>query len=231
MPRLKTRKARRVNRKQRGGFTESCSTLLRGEDVVTVTEDEIKVANPSQILCFGDAFTSCTAIIVVMEDNWKVGLHMNPVTFAYTNIRQNVNPSTAIPLLQTEINTNANLREKNIKKIYLISTSEFLQILPQRRRINNQNTIGRLGNVNPPGIRLTNATTRTFFSDLFPSKITAATQISIILNVEGQFAKTRKSALEQNPEINLSTLADTLDHFFIRQDGSLDLVERGRRRA
>lgn len=233
---VKTRKNRskknRTQKGQRGGGLESCivrryknstnpmwaHTTTFG-NVVTVEEDQLKVAGPTQKFCFGDEFSTCSAIIVVMENNYKVAAHINPYMYlvqgSYGVPIQKYNPVTVLPEINTILITNPNFISSTINKIYLVSSLGHFYILKNSQRryktnINNeQSAAARPGakNVSVRQEQLTDRNARDFFAVVFPGKVTAQTRIEI--HEEKQVEYQRSGGRE---------------HFFVNETGVLDLI-------
>lgn len=231
MPRLQTRKARRANRKQRGGtIPDVCiellpsnrrdQTTLGGMKMKKIEEDSIKIGTPEQILCYGNAITSCTTISIVLENNWKIGIHMNPASHMLLK-DQIINPLTAIPMLQLYLRTHPEFVDNPIKKIYVQTERPVLILQSFKTSINNNVSAIQGIPEESDQIMLTDGNARTFFQECFGSEVvTATTEIRVILGAEVQYSRTRvcRPGCPNGP-----------DHMFILEDGTLDLVSDGRR--
>ena len=222
---MKTRKNRSKKnrtRRQRGGHLNSCivrknspmNPLWKFGNFVTVTEDQFKIANPTQKFCFGDAFTTCMVIVIGMQNNYKVAAHINHVNHIVSNFneatpKQKYNAETILPFFQRELQTNPNFRSSTIKYIYVITAMDDIKIGVQNGRFQTN-----IYNEQYAAIRrnesqyrsLTNTNKLPFFESIFPGKITPSTVIDI------QKAKIVEHASN-------STL-----HFYIEENGVLNLV-------
>ena len=221
--RVNRKKHSRKTRRMRGGHLESCvvrenspmNPLYKFGNFVTVTEDQMKIAKPTQRFCFGDAFTTCTVVAIVMENGYKVAAHINPVNHILSNVneatpRQKYNPETLLPAFQKLLETNPNFRSSNIKNIYVITSLGDININRPTRGIYDTNiyndqyaqirkNVGQyttLGNLNKVA----------FFTSIFPGKITRTTVID----------------LQKNKVVQHSARSES--HFYIKEDGSLDLT-------
>ena len=193
--------------------------------VVGIIEDQISVASPHQWICYGDTFTTCTTVTLVMEDNWKIGAHINPFTYLHMEDSQTLNPVTLLPVFRTLLETHPNFTTNKIKKIYLITTRSdlFLRKLTKRqglfrkqtnvylRTLNNNTTQERqkeLEKVATLGTLGNEAALRIMLNQVFPKHMTPKTQIEV----------------HRKTEVSTSGDPNTGKHFFILEDGSLDIT-------
>lgn len=222
----------------RGGGTKSCEltgqvgkqTSVGSSKVVTILEDELRVASPEQIICYGDTFTTCQTLTIVMEDNWKVGVHLNSAMFLRYDNGTTYNPVTLIPILKTLLSTHPKYKDSNIKAIYLVTSlsSSVLSKDPGANiffeMINNSNSMARLQKNQRKVLRNEfdgDDLLKSFFRQVFPGKVTDTTFIYDGPNKQVQHGV----ALEAKAYVNDNIPNDRkLQHFFIFEDGTLELV-------
>jgi len=237
-------KHRRTTRKHRmrGGGTASCAlsgasgsgtTSDGAPKTITVLEDEMRVAGPAQMLCFGDTFTTCQTLIIVMNDNWKVGVHLNSTMFLAYDNATTYNPITLLPLLKTLFLTHPQFQDKPIRYIYLVSSIDS-SVLHKRNAtsffetINNSSSMLRLpANANSKilsGLENSPAMMRQLFTQVFGDQIRDATQILDINNKEVKFTT---PLAESIPFPNGFPVEKRRQHFFVYQDGTLEIVYSG----
>ena len=237
-------KHRRTTRKHRmrGGGTASCElsgasgsgqTSDGAPKTITVLEDEMRVASPQQMLCFGDTFTSCQTLIIVLQDNWKVGVHLNSTMFVAYDNATTYNPITLLPLLKTLFLTHPQFQDKPIRYIYLVSSMDS-SVLHRRNAasffetINNSSSMFRLGaNANTRFLSSGGTSRdmmRQLFTQVFGDQITDETQILAINNKE---VKVTTPLAESIPFPNGFPVEKRRQHFFVYQDGTLEIVYSG----
>lgn len=139
MPRKTRASSRKTRRNKATRRRRYRSRRMRGGDGVTscpagsvhILEDGLETAGPDQIICYGDSLTSCTTVTVVMEDNWKIGAHMQSPTYVHRLEAKNpnnkskapaqrVNPETILPLIKDKLTNDVNFIGKSIKAIYIV---------------------------------------------------------------------------------------------------------------
>ncbi len=204
-----------------GELKSKYNPLYKHYKTVPVLEDCIKIANPRQKLCYGNTVTSCTTFTIVMENNWKIGVHMSTAAH-YTGIPQNINPDTILTEVQTILRNNANF-SGNIKYLYILGDADSFELskLPGNgpyRRLNNNVTVGfkNISNYtyNNDSISLYGATKNTIIEVLNPmllNKITPQTVIKI------------------NPGLAIKSAKG--NYFLVKEDGTLHLDAEERLRT
>ena len=230
--RLHRKKRSNRTRKMRGGGLDSCAVRNYKNkmnplwkhpyafgNTVTVVEDQLQVASPNQKLCFGDEFTTCSAIIVVMQNNYKVAAHINPYNYMIqgefgTKI-QRYNPVTVLPEINTILTTNPNFMNSTIKIIYLVSSMGSFSILKNSQRryktnLNNEQSAAfrpAAQNASVSQEELTNRNAHEFFKAVFPGKVTPQTRIEFHTNKQVEHYS-----------------SGGVEHFLVDESGALDLI-------
>lgn len=210
------RKSNRTRRMRGGANQDSCKKY---PNAVVLLEDKGSVVGPLGKICYGDEFTTCMVITVVMENNYKIGAHINPYNFlTSTNDRfldpstprQNLNPETVLPYMQNIMRTVPQFQSSRIKYIYVITAMYGLYVVqtPSGFRTNiNNNQSGQARRKAGSSVELTDINKRDFFERVFPGKLTDRTQITLLVEQQVQYQTSGGRA-----------------HFIIREDGSLDLT-------
>ena len=227
------RKGRKFTRRMRGGGTTVCPTPEDSETNINIVEDQLKVANPQQSICYGDTITSCTTLTVVLEDNWKVGLHINPATYELSlqNLapKQTYTPENIVAAVKDLLNTNDNVKGKKIKSIYLLGDSHGyyahgIYNKKQQKYVGFAENNSTLNNANTKKLREVQSTIEGNTNSM-------KRQTDINMKNAVSFFKTHFGAdrfldpidLVVNPKI---TISDG-NHYIIKADGMIDLVTTG----
>jgi hypothetical protein len=184
--------------------------LFRHYSIVPILEDCIKIASPAQKICYGNTITSCTTVTVVMENNWKIGSHINTVTHYYIN-PQVLNPETLLPAIGDILSRNPNFTG-NIKAIYIYGDSGLFELSKRQSsfvysRLNNTNSKGQRGLsfTNPIVLYRENRNTIVqALNSIFGNKITDETVIRI------------------NPMVTVEQKYK--NHFLVNENGELDML-------
>jgi hypothetical protein len=97
-----------------------------------VLENNIQITPPSGEVCFGNTITTCLTICIILENNVKISLHINPATtfFDLENllIRQyeTINPFNLIGKIKEKIEESYSLfGESTIKKIIILGAAAY----------------------------------------------------------------------------------------------------------
>lgn len=213
----------RKTRRQRGGGISSC--VRRGHPntfglgvrkMVPILEDEFQVVRPEQWICYGDTITSCMTFTVVMENNWKIGVHINPLTAIYSP--QKYTPLNILSKIQEKLRTHPNF-SGNIKAIYIFGDSQSFFLSK-----NTTDTYKRLNNVNSIAQIKEPAPRNTLFIAGVPAQFPKAKnkQIIAILNSILYDKITPTTVIKINP--NITVESKNQHHFFILENGDLDIV-------
>lgn len=228
----------------RGGGTSSCAltgkvgqqTSVGSSKIVTILEDELRVASPEQIICYGDTFTTCQTLTIVMEDDWKVGVHLNSAMFLRYDNGTTYNPVTLIPILQTLLSTHPKYKDSSIKAIYLVSAlSSVLSKDPGTniffKMINNSDSMERLRQNQRKILSSEDDAAdlvKSFFMQVFPDKIIEGkTKIQSLNSIQVQYGKNLNPQAYFNENNNGKTIIPNdrkKEHFFIFEDGTLEIV-------
>ena len=213
-------KTRRVTRRRRtykvrGGGTTSCTDAT----LVHILENQVKTADPSQGFCFGDEFTTCLAIVVVMEDGHKIAAHINPSTYVFKELgdlnmkfinsiknknKKNmalatINPTNIIEKIDNEIRK----LKGDIKKIYVVTAMNDIVIWNEGKNINNNQSAARKG-ATARTIQLNYGNKSDFFKRCFGDKVTDKTEITIRKGVEVQASRGGHFFVEANGRLNIN---------------------------
>jgi hypothetical protein len=203
---------RRTMRRLRGGAkADSCPA-----GSIIILEDKLRIADPTQKICYGDEITTCSTVTIVMRNKYKIGAHFNGTFFQYPETSggrvQNINPTTILTKIKEKLDTNENFRGSTIEKIYLMTSFSNLYIHRDQHgafksNLNNNISQARL----PVGRRvvLTDANKMDFFNSAFPGKVTNDTVIEIHKDKQVQFLAASKKG--------------RVSHMIVNEDGSLDL--------
>ncbi len=185
--------------------------LFRHYSVVPVLEDCIKIAGPGQKLCFGNTITSCIAVAIVMENNWKIGAHINPLTNMYIEA-QDLNPLTLLSSIESILQENPHF-SGSIKAIYIYGESDVFEL----SRDSTTRKYSRINNTNSRATRE---------SQLFGSTLSlySARKEDIVRAFNTIFANkiTPNTIIRINPTLELQSMKG--HHFLVNEDGSLDLL-------
>lgn len=228
----KTRKLR-----MRGGGIESCRIIGRGEETSTgapktiiILEDEMRVAGPEQVICYGDTFTTCQTLTIVFEDNWKVGIHLNATMFVLYDNAATYNPITLLPMVKHLMSVHPKLIGKSIKYIYLVSSLDSSVLHKRNERtffetLNNTSSMLRLNERARKAILADEGDSgrilRDYFTQIFGARITDETEIFDINDKQIQHTVPllQTARMRRNfPQARKN------QHFYIFEDGSLELV-------
>lgn len=231
-------KRRATRRKIRGGAVASCALSGRSGEtstgspkMITILEDEMRVASPEQMICYGDTFTTCQTLTIVMQDNWKVGVHINGAMYTRYDNATTFNPETVIPMFKTLLNTHPKFIGKTIKYIYLASALSS-SVLQKRNAnsffetLNNSNSMARLpAAANRKILRNENnagSLVKSFFTQVFGAdRITDDTEI---LDIQNKQVQHRESLSGNFYARNNFPDGRKNQHFYVFEDGSLELV-------
>lgn len=217
---MKTRKTRHFKKRkntrrfrQYGGTTLSC--IRDGHPkMVSIEEDELKIIAPDHWICYGDTITSCITFTVVMENNWKIGAHIQPATELFGGNPQKYTPFNLLTKIQEILASDPNFSGA-IKYIYIFGDSQELILSKTNsntyKRLNNVNSIGFVEAGRPRNSLLLNsadsARIRTALNSTFHNKITQASVIQINSRITVQSGRRH--------------------HFFVLENGAIDIQANG----
>lgn len=239
-----TRKATRRSRVMCGGVSlgvgvgiSETSCAVEGvvpENVVVIPEDTLKIARPDQSICYGDVFTTCLSFTVVMENKWKVGVHINPTSYKKqtngnaTIPEQKITPFNLLQKVKETLDTDEHFRGQKIKAVYLLSalnsiwtTGVYGMNYSFRSYKNNIHN-----NISSEAIEASeNEATNT---QQGPKQFKDKDEVLGFLQHNFGDRLIEHPLVEFEVGIEVEHMKRKNEHFKVKEDGSLDLVSQGK---
>ena len=203
----------------------------------------LKIASPEQSICYGDTVTSCTTLTILMEDGWKIGAHINPLSYYKADVlgdttiqKQTINPTNLVSKCKEILDTNEHFKDNKIKSIYLLGDSGTFW----STAIINEETYEQVGYVaNSSAINNNNSKERLkaankYVNEADPSKGTI--MLTTLRSDNGldffkfhfggeKFVKNVSFTLSPYTTIKAGSSNPKGQHFIVKADGSLDLIQ------
>jgi len=106
------------------------------ENIGTFTlENNINVTNPEGEICFGNTITSCLTYCIILEDNRKISVHINPITNYDSNLRNNNYKKTEVEDSDIILESGISLHKSNIGKKKKIISNELVNVFNVKKKI------------------------------------------------------------------------------------------------
>ena len=103
------------------------NTFINGKSAITI-ENNIRVTPPEGEVCFGNTITSCLTYCIILVDNTKISVHINPTTnlstLAYDIQAEKANELVTIFTVIDMIIKEIDRENKLIKKIIIFSEAK-----------------------------------------------------------------------------------------------------------